>query len=653
MITGKRTIVGILAHVDAGKTTLTEALLYHSGEISKQGRVDHGDTYFDFESIERNRGITVSSKQADFKIEDRVFTLIDTPGHADLSAEMERTLQVLDLAIIVVSAVDGVQSHTATIFKLLEKYNVPAIIYINKNDRPNVNKEKTMENLNELDDRCVEFETGELSKSFIEQLAMQDEDLLDQLLEGNTEKSFWYDAAQKMLAQRKIFPCIWGSALTGDGIDAVTNILENLTVPVEYPEETGARVYKIMHDDKGQRMTLLKILGGTLHVKDTVYCNGSDGEKINQLLRLNGGKFEAVNEVTAGDVCTAIGLEHGALGDILVTDVKHTELFPESKVQTLQPVMEVSLKLPEDIDVFTAMKTLRQLEAEEPEIGLRTSKESGDIHMKIMGTIHMEVLKEKIKDKYGLDIKFGPPVILYKETIEESMIGYGHFEPLGHYAEVQIRIEPGRRSQGIVTKNKAHTDELKIQFQKLIMTHIKEKEHLGVLTGAPLTDVTITLMTAKTALRETQGGDLRQATYRAIRQGLMKAKSVLLEPWYAFEITLPADAAGRAMSDVQRYYGVSGDMEQLGDDRVLLKGQVPVATFIDYPIKLASYTKGEGSIALQSAGYRACHNQSEVINNLDYKPENDLENTPNSIYFKKGAGYEVKWYDIDEVRHIK
>lgn len=315
--------------------------------------------------------------------------------------------------------------------------------------------------------------------------------------------------------------------------------------------------------------------------------------------------------------------------------------------------MEVSLELPEGTDVFTAMKVLRQLEAEEPEISLRTSKESGDIHMRIMGTIHMEVLVETILQKYGMAITFGPPVIIYKETIEESIIGYGHFEPLGHYAEVQVRIEPNEIGQGVSAKNEAHTDDLKIQFQKLIMTHIKEKDHVGVLMGAPLTDVTITLMTARTALRETQGGDLRQATYRAIRQGLMKAKSVILEPWYEFEITLPTDAAGRAMSDVQRYYGESGEMVQLGEDRVLLKGQVPVATFIDYPVELASYTKGEGTIALQSAGYRPCHNPDEVMSNANYKPENDLENTPNSIYFKKGAGYEVKWYDIDKVRHIK
>lgn len=653
MITGKRTIVGILAHVDAGKTTLTEALLYHTGAILKQGRVDHGDTYFDFETIERSRGITVSSKQADFEIGDREFTLIDTPGHADLSAEMERSLQVLDLAVVVISAVDGVQSHTATIFKLLDKYKVPTIIYINKNDRQNVDKDKIMENLYELDDRCAEFKTTGLSEDFIEQLAMQNEELLEKLMEDSEDEAFWYEAAQTALMNRMIFLCVWGSALTGDGIDTVINIFKDLTRQKEYIEETGARVYKIMHDDKGQRMTLLKVLGGTLRVKDTVYCGETDGEKINQLMRLNGGKFEPINEAKAGDVCVIAGLQNAALGDVIVTDFKNIELFSKSQVPELQPVMEVSLKLPEGLDVFTAMKTLRQLEAEEPEISLRTSKESGHIHMRIMGTIHMEVLTETILQKYGMDITFGPPVILYKETIEESIVGYGHFEPLGHYAEVQIRLEPGVLGQGIITKNEAHTDNLKIQFQKLIMTHIKEKEHLGVLVGAPLTDVTLTLMTARTALRETEGGDLRQATYRAIRQGLMKAKSVILEPWYSFEITLPTDNAGRAMSDVQKYYGESGEMVQLGEDRVLLKGHVPVATFIDYPVELASYTKGEGTIALQSAGYRPCHNPDEVMSSINYHPENDLENTPNSIYFKKGAGYEVKWYDIDKVRHIK
>lgn len=657
MIAGKRTIVGILAHVDAGKTTLTEALLYHTGAISKQGRVDHGDTYFDFESIERSRGITVSSKQADFEIGDRQFTIIDTPGHADLSAEMERSLQVLDLAIIVVSAVDGVQSHTATIFQLLKKYEVPAMIYINKNDRPNVDKDKVMESLQELDDRCAAFASTEsgldLNDSFIEQVAMMNEDLLETLLEGSKDESFWQETAKKALMTRAIFPCVWGSAINGDGINGVVNILKNLTVLKEYPEETGARVYKIMHDDKGQRMTLLKVLGGRLRVKDTMYYKGSDGEKVNQLLRLNGGKFESVGEVEAGDVCMVIGIQNAKLGDTIAADPKSIELFPVSQVPALRPVMEVSLKLPEDTDVFTAMKLLRQLEAEEPEIGLRTSETSGNIHMRIMGTIHMEVLAETIFEKYGMNITFGAPVILYRETIEESIVGYGHFEPLGHYAEVQIRIEPGKAGQGIVEKNEANTDDLKIQFQKLIMTHIKEKEHLGVMIGAPLTDVTITLMTARTALRETQGGDLRQATYRAIRQGLMKAKSVILEPWYAFEITLPAEAAGRAMSDIQRFHGESGHMEQLGGDRVSLKGEVPVATFKDYPIELASYTKGEGTIALQSAGYRPCHNLDEVISDENYKPENDLKNTPNSIYFKKGAGYEVKWYDVDDVRHIK
>lgn len=655
MITGERTTIGILAHVDAGKTTLTEALLYHAGAISKRGRVDHGDTYFDFESIERSRGITVSSKQVDFEVGNRKFTLIDTPGHADLSAEMERSLQILDLAIIVVSAVDGVQSHTATIFQLLEKYEVPAIIYINKNDRPSVDKDKTMDSLQELDERCALFSEAdsELSESFIEQLAMQDEELLEMFMEGTEDQAFWSDAAKKALMNRTVFPSVRGSALNGNGIGEVINIMEKLTESKEYIEEAGARVYKIMHDEKGQRLTLFKVLGGTFRIKDMVYYKDSDGEKINQLMRLNGGKFEGVSEAAAGDVCTAIGIQNAELGDIIALSEADIELFSESKVPELQPVMEASLVLPEGIDVFTAMKTLRQLEAEEPEIGLRTSETTGDIHMRVMGTIHMEVLTESIRDKYGMNITFGPPVILYRETIEESIVGYGHFEPLGHYAEVQLRIEPGQNGQGIIAKNEANTDDLKIQFQKLIMTHIKEKEHLGVLTGAPLTDVTITLMAAKTALRETQGGDLRQATYRGVRQGLMKAKSVILEPWYSFEITLPADAAGRAMSDVQRLHGESGDMAQLGENKVSLKGEVPVATFVDYPIELASYTKGEGTVSLQSAGYRPCHNPEEVIDQADYNPENDLDNTPNSIYFKKGAGYEVKWYDIDEVRHIK
>lgn len=472
-------------------------------------------------------------------------------------------------------------------------------------------------------------------------------------MEGVEDQSFWLEAAKKAVMSRRVFPCVWGSALNGDGIDEVINIMENLTETKEYIEEAGARVYKIMHDEKGQRLTLFKVLGGTLKVKDTVYYKGSDGEKINQLMRLNGGKFEAVSEAAAGDICTAIGIQSAKLGDILTADPENIELFPVSKVPELQPVMEASLMLPENTDVFTAMKTLRQLEAEEPEIGLRTSESTGDIHMRIMGTIHTEVLTEKIRDQYGMDITFGPPVILYRETIEKSIIGYGHFEPLGHYAEVQLRIEPGTPGQGVIAKNEANTDDLKIQFQKLIMTHITEKDHLGVMTGAPLTDVTITLMAAKTALKETQGGDLRQAVYRAVRQGLMKAESVILEPWYAFEITLPADAAGRAMSDVQKLHGESGDMEQLGDNKVSLKGKVPVATFVNYPIELASYTKGEGTVSLKSAGYRPCHNPEEVIERADYNPENDLDNTPNSIYFKKGTGYEVKWYDIDDVRHIK
>ena len=655
MITGERTTIGILAHVDAGKTTLTEALLYHAGAISKRGRVDHGDTYFDFESIERTRGITVSSKQADFEIGDRKFTLIDTPGHADLSAEMERSLQILDLAIIVVSAVDGVQSHTATIFQLLEKYGVPAIIYINKNDRANVDKDKTMDSLQELDERCALFSAAdsELSESFIEQLAMLDEELLNTFMEGKEDQPFWLNTAKKAVMNRSVFPCVWGSALNGDGIGEVINIMENLTEPKVYIEAAGARVYKIMHDSKGQRLTLFKVLGGTLKVKDMVYYNGSDGEKINQLMRLNGGKFEAVSEAWAGDVCTAIGIHKAEIGDIITADSENIELFPVSKMPELQPVMEASIILPKDTDVFTAMKTLKQLEAEEPEIALRTSETTGAIHMRVMGTIHMEVLTESIRDKYGLNIKFGRPVILYRETIQESIVGYGHFEPLGHYAEVQLRLEPGPSGQGIISKNEANTDDLKIQFQKLIMTHITEKNHLGVLTGAPLTDVTITLMAAKTALRETQGGDLRQATYRAVRQGLMKTESVLLEPWYSFEIILPAESAGRAISDIQRLHGESGDMEQLGDNKVSLEGEGPVATFTDYPIELASYTKGEGTVSLQSAGYRLCHNPKEVIEAADYHPENDLKNTPNSIYFKKGAGYEVKWYDIDEVRHIK
>lgn len=656
----KKFTVGILAHVDAGKTTLTEALLYHTGTIRKQGRVDLGNTYLDFNQIERARGITVFSKQAEFTVNDTVITLIDTPGHVDLSTEMERCLQVLDAAILVISAVEGIQAHTETIWQLLKTYRIPVFVFINKCDREGADVSRVMEELKKTDSGTIELslesyrENFALSETFLEEVATMNDELLERWFSANTTNEEWLSVVSRCVENRIAFPCIRGSALNGDGVELLLAALSHLLPPKEYQDIPLARVYKIIHDDNGQRLTLLKIIGGAFAAKDTVYYKGNEqGEKISLLLHLNGEKTQTILSAMAGDVCAATGITTAQPGEVLTNNPALLEEIPLGVIPQLRPVLEVEIILPEDVIELVAFPQMKRLEAEQPELNLRISPQSGHILAQVMGTIQMEVIAEQVTQRFGYTIGFGKPTILYKETISGSIIGYGHYEPLRHYAGAQIKIEEGVSGQGIVVEQDRRAGAIDIHYQKLGKTHIYEKEHKGVLVGAPLTDVTMTIVGGEMNKQDTKLGDFRWAVFRAIRQGLMKADSVLLEPWYELSISVPDELTGRVMSDIQYRHGNILSSESRGNGKTLIKAEAPVATFIDYPLTLASFAKGKGSVMMKPAGYKPCHNTDEVVEQMGYNPEQDLENTPNSIFFAKGAGYEVKWYDVDRLHHMR
>lgn len=653
----KQTVVGVLAHVDAGKTTLTEALLYHSGAIRKQGRVDHKDSFLDFQDVERKRGITVFAKQVDFYVNRQKFTLIDTPGHVDLSLEMERALAVLDIAVLVISAMDGIQSHTATILHLLDKHQIPTLIFINKSDRPEVNREELIQSLKAFDERFIVWNTqseDDMSPSAttIEELAFKDEALLDCLLVKSPQPQAWLPVAQALFWSHKIRPCVFGSALTGDHIDGFLQLLTHFAPKAQAPEHAVAKVYKITHDEHGQKLTLLKVLQPQLKTKSKVFYHSEKavGHKINEMYYLHGNKLLTTTAATLGEIGAVTGLDDIKPGQQIYLTEADLEQSANDVYRYSKPVLETSLILPEGLDVTVAMRDLKQLAAEDPELEIHVSPKTGNIQMRVMGNIQMEVLVDQIKQRFHVDVAFGPCDIIYKETIQNAVTGYGHYEPLGHYAGVELDVEQGVDGQGIVVKSAVDHD-LERRHESLIMSHIKDKDHLGVLTGSSLTDVTITLKKLEMNRQDTKQGDLRNATYRAIRQALMKADNVLLEPWYQFEIILPYEHVGRAMSDIQRMYGECGQPDVFNQDKLLLKGQVPIVNFLDYPIELSVYTSGEAIVYLQYFGYRPCYNRQQVIENMGYDPEADLENTPNSIFFGKGAGYEVKWHDVDRLRH--
>lgn len=644
----KHICTALLAHVDAGKTTLAEAILYLTGGIRKLGRVDHQDAFLDNFAMERARGITIFSKQAEVMLDDMEMTLIDTPGHVDFSAEMERTLQILDYAVLLISGADGVQSHVETLWRLLKKYEIPTFLFINKMDQQGTDRTSLLLELQKkLDEHCIDFSAagdpltdGETAEA----IALCEESLLEQYLEtGGIRKE---DAAQ-MIARRKIFPCYFGSALKLQGVQELLDALREYSVQKEYPEKFAARVYKISRDEQGNRLTHMKIMGGSLKVKAVL--RGGDGdeaweEKVNQIRVCSGSSFRAVNEAQAGMVCAVTGLNHTKAGEGLGTECG-------VHLPVLEPVLSYQIRIPEDCDVHQTYRKFLQLEEEEPELHITWNKELGEIYAQLMGEVQTEVLKNMIFERFGIAVEFGAGNIVYKETIKEPVIGIGHFEPLRHYAEVHLLMEPGEPGSGLQFETVCSEDVLDRNWQRLILTHLAEKQHIGVLTGSEITDMKITLIAGRAHLKHTEGGDFRQATYRALRQGLRSAACTLLEPVYEFRIELPLDCAGRAMTDIQKMHGSFSPMEIEGENAVL-KGTAPVVTMRGYQTELISYTKGKGRMTCSVSSYQPCHNAEEVIEARGYDPEGDLENPTGSVFCAHGAGFVVDWDLVPEYAHL-
>ena len=638
-------ILGILAHVDAGKTTLSEAILYISGKLRKLGRVDNRDAFLDTYELERKRGITIFSKQAELEYDGCNITLLDTPGHVDFSAEMERTLQVLDAAVLVISASDGIQGHTRTLWRLLKRYNIPVFLFINKMDQPDVYKEEIMRELTEeLDGSCVDF--GQEQSEFFDRLAMCDEEMMNQFLE---EGEINADAIRQAVCERKVFPCFFGSALKLWGVEELLKGLCEYTVKPEYPEQFGARIFKITRDAQGNRLTHLKVTGGSLQAKETLGGIDAEGmewsEKVNQIRIYSGEKFEPVGEVAAGSICAVTGLTKTYPGQGLGNQ-EHLQL------PGLIPVLRYCIVLPEGTDAAVMLPKLRMLEEEDPMLQIDFSEELQEIHARVMGEVQIEVLQSMIAERFGVEVSFGAGSIVYKETIADTVEGVGHFEPLRHYAEVHLLLEPGEPGSGLILEANCSEDELSRNWQRLIMTHLEEREHRGVLTGAPITDMKITLIAGKAHLKHTEGGDFRQATYRAVRQGLMEAESVLLEPVYEFRLEIPDDAIGRAMTDIEKMHGHSS-LEQRTGKLALLTGTAPVVTMREYQKEVTAYTKGQGKLSLSLKGYAPCHNTEEVMMQKGYDPEADLANPTGSVFCAHGAGFVVPWYEVKDYMHLE
>lgn len=636
--------LGLLAHVDAGKTTLSEGMLYLSGVIRSMGRVDHGDAFLDTYELERARGITIFSKQAVLTWKDARITLLDTPGHVDFSAEMERTLQVLDCAALVVSAADGVQGHTETLWKLLKRYNIPVFIFVNKMDQEGADKDSVLQELRKrFGEGCIDFtriltEEG-ASPEEMENLALCGEEMMEEYLETGTISR---ETLQKALAARKVFPCWFGSALRAEGVAEFLDGIRTFAPEVSYPEAFGAKVYKIARDAQGNRLTYLKVTGGKLKVKETL---ADTGEKINQIRIYSGEKYETPQEVCAGQVCAVTGPEQTRPGQGLGTE-------QASELPVLEPVLTYSLELPEGCDVHQMLRNLRKLEEEEPELSVVWEEETGEISVRLMGEVQTGILQSIIKERYGVLVLFGKGKIVYKETIEEPVEGVGHYEPLKHYAEVHLLLEPGERGSGMQFASACSEDVLDRNWQRLILTHLEEKPHRGVLTGSQITDTKITLLSGKAHQKHTEGGDFRQACYRAVRQGLMKARSVLLEPYYKFRMELPSDCVGRAMTDIQRMYG-KFDPPGIEEETAILEGTAPVSAMAGYQTEFASYTGGRGRLFCSLKGYDVCHNAEEVVEACGYNPGSDLDNPADSVFCAHGAGFLVPWDRVEEYMHLE
>ena len=660
----KKLVIGILAHVDAGKTTLSEELLYLCGEIRKIGRVDHGDAFLDTYELEKERGITIFSKQALLKTENMEVTLLDTPGHVDFSAEMERTLQVLDYAILVINGMDGVQSHTMTLWRLLERYQIPTFLFVNKMDQQGTDHDALLNDLKQhLHENCVDFgrtqdtDYGmyELTPEQLENIAVCEEDILETYLETGIIED--RDIA-RLIIQRKIFPCYFGSALKEKGVKDFWNGVQKYTAEPKRPTEFGAKVFKIARDEQGNRLTYMKITGGSLKVK-TLLSSNSNGqslpgrkaeeaaweEKADQIRLYSGAKYELTSEAEAGTVCAVTGLTRTYPGEGLGIE-------QESELPILEPVLNYQIILPDDCDPHQMLQKLRQLEEEEPQLHILWDSQFSEIHAQLMGEVQIEILKKLIWDRFHVAVEFGAGSIVYKETVAEPVEGVGHFEPLRHYAEVHLLIEPGEPGSGCQFFTACSEDVLARNWQRLILTHLEEKEHIGVLTGSPLTDVQITILTGRAHAKHTEGGDFRQATYRAVRQGLRKARNILLEPYYEFRLEVPAEMIGRAMADVQKMQGTFEAPEVEGETAIL-KGTAAVAQMRDYQKEVVSYTHGTGKLFCSLKGYAPCKNQDEVVQNIGYDPEADLENPTGSVFCAHGAGFVVPWDQVEAYMHLQ
>ena len=665
----KHITIGILAHVDAGKTTLSECMLYLSGQIRKLGRVDHKDAFLDTYELERERGITIFSKQAELKMGNLGITLLDTPGHVDFSAEMERTLQVLDYAILVINGADGVQGHTRTLWRLLKRYQIPMFIFINKMDQVGTDKAKVLADLqNRLDEGCIDF--TEKSDAFFDAVAMCEEKAMEEYLESERVED---TTIAEMIGKRKVFPCYFGSALKMEGVQ---EFMDGMTAYVEKNEQInstdinasnfGAKVFKISRDPAGSRLTYLKVTSGTLKVKDTLTgiagkqqskkesdlvqdrsetVMNSWEEKVNQIRIYSGEKYEMVQEAKSGMVCAVTGLNYTYPGEGLGIEC-------DSEAPALEPVLSYKIELPEGCDVHKMLGNLRILEEEDPMLKIVWNEELGEIHAKLMGAVQIEILKSLIKDRFGVDVEFDTGNIVYKETIQNTVEGVGHFEPLRHYAEVHLKMEPGERGSGIVIGTDCSEDMLDKNWQRLILTHLLEKEHRGVLTGSVITDMKLTLTAGRAHLKHTEGGDFRQATYRAVRQGLMQAESMLLEPYYDFQLEIPSGMIGRALTDIQRMNGETGTPQTEGE-MTTIEGYAPVKGMRDYQMEVNSYTRGQGHLTCTFRGYEPCRNAEAVIEEIGYDPERDIENPTGSVFCSHGAGFNVPWNQVPEYMHLE
>ncbi len=632
----KKTVIGILAHVDAGKTTLSESMLYLAGSIRKLGRVDYGNAFLDYNHQEKERGITIFSKQAMFDWKDVEITLIDTPGHVDFSSEMERTLQILDYAILVISSIDGVQNHTKTIWELLKYYQIPTFIFLNKIDILQTDIQNLIKELqNTIDDKCLDF--THFSKESLETIALNNETLLNEYLETQTLK---HSSIQEAIYKRETFPCYFGSALKMEGVKEFLDSITSFIKEKNYPQEFKAKVYKITRDTQGQRLVHMKITGGSLKVKQQLNHYG----KVDQIRQYIGNKYQVLDEVYAGSVCAIQGLKNIQLGEGLGTENYMYQPL-------LEPYMNYHIILPQDCDKYTMIHNIKQLAEEDPNLHIQFSDENDDILIQLMGEIQIEILKKIIADRFHVDVEISQGNIIYKETIIQAVEGIGHYEPLRHYAEVHLLLEPGERGSGLHFSTQCSEDVLDKHWQNLILTHLKEKKHIGVLTGAAITDIKITLLTGKAHLKHTEGGDFREATYRAVRHGLKCAESILLEPYFQFRLEVPQEYLSRAIFDIENMKGhftISTTLENLA----VVEGQAPVRKMKNYQKEVVSYTKGQGKLYCSLSGYQQCEDQDEVIASMQYDSEKDIHNPTGSIFCSHGAGFYVKWNDVKEYMHI-